>query len=106
MESTVANFIEPGDKILIGVNGYFGERLCDMASRYGAIVQRLDKPWGESFEPQEIDAALKKQPAKVIAIVHAETSTGALTSVEGMAEVAHKHGALLLTWPIVAHRRV
>ncbi len=96
MESTMANFIEPGDKILIGVNGYFGERLCDMASRYGAIVHRLDKPWGKSFEPQEIDASLKKEPAKVVVLVHAETSTGALTCVEGMAEVVHKYGALLL----------
>jgi alanine-glyoxylate transaminase/serine-glyoxylate transaminase/serine-pyruvate transaminase len=96
MESTIANFIEPGDSILIGVNGYFGERLCDMASRYGAVVHRLEKPWGESFDPQEIDAALNKQPTKIVALVHAETSTGALTPVEGMAEVAHKHGALLL----------
>jgi alanine-glyoxylate transaminase/serine-glyoxylate transaminase/serine-pyruvate transaminase len=96
MESTMANFIEPGDTILIGVNGYFGERLCDMASRYGAVVHRLDKPWGESFDPQEIDAALRKQPAKIVAVVHAETSTGALTPVESMAAVAHKHGALFL----------
>ncbi len=96
MEASIANFIEPGDSILIGVNGYFGERLCDMASRYGAVVHRLDKPWGEAFDPQEIEAALQKQPAKLVAIVHAETSTGALTPVEGMAEVAHKHGALLL----------
>jgi len=96
MESTVANLLEPGDTIMIGVNGYFGERLCDMASRYGAIVNRLDKPWGDVFTPEEIDAALKKQPAKVVAIIHAETSTGALTSLEGMGEVVHKHGALLL----------
>jgi alanine-glyoxylate transaminase / serine-glyoxylate transaminase / serine-pyruvate transaminase len=96
MESAIANFIEPGDPILIGVNGYFSERLCDMAGRYGAVVQRLEKPWGESFDPQEIEAALHKQPAKVVALVHAETSTGALTRVEGMSEIAHKHGALLL----------
>ena len=96
MESTVANLLEPGDVITIGVNCYFGDRLCDMASRYGAMVNRLDKPWGEVFTPEEIDAALKKQPSKVVAIVHAETSTGALTPLEGMAEVAHKHGALLL----------
>ncbi|MCX6034094.1 MAG: alanine--glyoxylate aminotransferase family protein [Chloroflexi bacterium] len=96
MESTVANLIEPGDSILIGVNGYFGERLCDMAGRYGAVVHRLDKPWGEVFSPEEIDAALRKQPAKVVALIHAETSTGALTTLEGMAEIVHKHGALLL----------
>ena len=96
MESTVANLLEPGDTIMIAVNGYFGERLCDMASRYGAVVNRLDKPWGEVFSPEDIDAALRKQPAKVVAIIHAETSTGALTSLEGMAEVVHRHGALLL----------
>ena len=96
MESTVANLLEPGDTIMIAVNGYFGERLCDMASRYGAVVNRLDKPWGEVFSPEDIDAALRKQPAKVVAIIHAETSTGALTPLEGMAEVVHRHGALLL----------
>jgi alanine-glyoxylate transaminase/serine-glyoxylate transaminase/serine-pyruvate transaminase len=96
MEAAIANFIEPGDSILIGVNGYFGERLCDMAGRYGAVVQRLDKPWGEAFDLQEIEAALKKHPARIVALVQAETSTGTLTPVEGMAEVVHKHGALLL----------
>jgi len=96
MESTIANFIEPGDAILIGVKGYFGERLCDMADRYGAVVYRLDKPWGEVFYPEEIDAALRKQPVKVVALIHAETSTGALTPLEGMAGIVHKHGALLL----------
>jgi len=96
MEATLANLLEPGDAILIGVNGYFGERLCDMASRYGAVVNRLDKPWGEVFTPKEINAALQQQPAKVVALVHAETSTGALTPLEGMAEVVHRHGALLL----------
>jgi len=96
MESTVANLLEPGDTIMIAVNGYFGERLCDMASRYGAVVNRLDKPWGEVFSPEDIDAALRKQPAKVVAIIHAETSTGALTPLEGMADVVHRHGALLL----------
>ena len=96
MEATIANMLEPNDTILIAVNGYFGERLCDMAERYGATVNRLDKPWGESFTPEEIDVALKKQPAKVVALVHAETSTGALTPLEGMAEVVHRHGALLL----------
>lgn len=96
MESTVANLLEPGDSILIGVNGYFGERLCDMAGRYGAEVQRLERPWGEVFTPEEVDAALRRKPAKVVAFVHAETSTGALQPLEGMAEVVHNHGGLLL----------
>ncbi|MFZ5809653.1 MAG: pyridoxal-phosphate-dependent aminotransferase family protein [Chloroflexota bacterium] len=96
MESTVANLIEAGDEILIGVNGYFGERLCDMASRYGGVVNRLEKPWGEVVTPEEVDKALQKKPAKVVAVVHAETSTGALTPLEDMGRVVHKHGALLL----------
>jgi alanine-glyoxylate transaminase / serine-glyoxylate transaminase / serine-pyruvate transaminase len=96
MESALANLIEPGDSILVGVNGYFGERICEIAGRYGASVFRLDKPWGEVLSPEEIDAALRKQPAKVVALVHAETSTGALTPLEGMAEVVHGHGGLLL----------
>jgi alanine-glyoxylate transaminase/serine-glyoxylate transaminase/serine-pyruvate transaminase len=96
MESTVANLLEPGDSILIGVNGYFGERLCNMAGRYGATVRRLERPWGQVFDVQEIDAALRQKPAKVVALVHAETSTGALQPLEGMADVVHKHGGLLL----------
>jgi alanine-glyoxylate transaminase/serine-glyoxylate transaminase/serine-pyruvate transaminase len=96
MESTMANLIEAGDEILIGVNGYFGERLCDMASRYGGVVNRLEKPWGEVITPEEVDKALQKKPAKVVAVVHAETSTGALTPLEDMGRVVHKHGALLL----------
>ena len=96
MEATVANLLEPGDGILIGVNGYFGMRLCDMAGRYEAEVHRLDKPWGEVFYPEEIEAALQKKAVKVVALVHAETSTGALTPMDGMAEVVHRHGAMLL----------
>jgi len=96
MEATLANLLEPGDTILIVVNGYFGERLCDMASRYGATVQRLNKDWGTVVTPEEVDATLKVHPAKVVAIVHAETSTGAMTPLEGMADVVHKHDALLL----------
>ncbi len=96
MEAAVANLIEPGDPILVCVNGYFGERIAEMASRYGGDVYRLEKSWGDVFHPDEIEAALRKKPVKVVALVHAETSTGALTPMEGMAEVVHRHGALLL----------
>lgn len=81
---------------MIGVNGYFGERLCDMAVRYGGDVHRLERPWGEVFEPSEVEAALRRNRAKVVALVHAETSTGALQPLEGMGEVIHRHGALFL----------
>ena len=96
MEASICNFIEPGDEIIIGVNGYFSERLCDMAERYGGVVRRLDKPWGEVFSREEIEAELKKKPAKILALVHAETSTGALQPIDGMGELAHQYGALFL----------
>jgi alanine-glyoxylate transaminase/serine-glyoxylate transaminase/serine-pyruvate transaminase len=96
MEASLCNFIEPGDPVLICVNGYFGERLFEMAGRYGANVQRLDKPWGEVFSMDEIAAALEKQPARLVALVHGETSTGALQPMEGIADAVHAQGGLLV----------
>lgn len=96
MEAALCNFIEPGDEVVIGVNGYFGERLCNMAQRYGATVRRLEKAWGEVFSPDEIEAELKKKPAKLVALVHAETSTGALQPMAGMADIVHRSGGLLV----------
>ncbi len=96
MEAALCNFIEPGDRVLICVNGYFGERLCTMSARYGAEVSRLDRPWGEVFTLEEIWHALAAQPFKLMAIVHGETSTGALQPLEGLAELVHARGALLL----------
>jgi alanine-glyoxylate transaminase/serine-glyoxylate transaminase/serine-pyruvate transaminase len=96
MEASVANMVEPGDQLLICINGYFGGRLVDMAERYGGQVQTIHRPWGEVFTPDEVKRALENSPAKVVGIVHAETSTGALQPLEGIAEVVHDHGALLL----------
>ena len=96
MEAAMINFIEPGDSVLIGVNGYFGERLCDMAGRYGAEVRRLECKWGDVFKIEEVEAELKKKPAKLVALVHAETSTGARQPMEGMAEVVHRYGGILV----------
>lgn len=96
MEAALCNFIEPGDPVLIGVNGYFGERLCDMAGRYGADVRRLERPWGEVFTADEVERALRDKPAKLVALVHAETSTGALQPLEGLADVIHQRGGLFL----------
>jgi len=64
--------------------------------RYGAEVRRLERAWGEVFDPDEVDTALRHKPAKVVALVHAETSTGALQPMEAMAEIIHKHGGLFL----------
>ena len=97
MEAALVNFIEPGDNVLIGVNGYFGERLCDMAGRIGAHVDRLERPWGEVFDPDEFSAALARKQYKLLAVVHAETSTGALQPhVAEIARAAHDHGALFV----------
>lgn len=96
MEAAVCNFVEPGDPVIVAVNGYFGVRLCDMFGRYGAEVRRLDCPWGEVFDPAEIEAALEEKPAKVVAVVHAETSTGARQPLDGLGEMVHKHGGLFL----------
>jgi alanine-glyoxylate transaminase/serine-glyoxylate transaminase/serine-pyruvate transaminase len=96
MEASLVNFLEPGDDVLIGVIGYFGERMCDMAERIGANVRRLDRPWGEAFTPDQIEEALAESPAKVVALVQGETSTGVLQPLDEMGEVVHRHGALLL----------
>jgi alanine-glyoxylate transaminase/serine-glyoxylate transaminase/serine-pyruvate transaminase len=96
MEAALANFIEPGDHVLIGVNGYFSERMCDMAGRYGGIVHRLERAWGQVFSLEEIEAALQKQPAKIACLVHAETSTGALQPLNGVADLVHRYGGLLV----------
>jgi alanine-glyoxylate transaminase/serine-glyoxylate transaminase/serine-pyruvate transaminase len=96
MEAAVANAIEPGDPALICINGYFGMRLAEMARRYGAEVETINKPWGEVFALDEIGAALRKRPARVVAIVHAETSTGALQPLAGLADLVHEQGGLLI----------
>jgi alanine-glyoxylate transaminase/serine-glyoxylate transaminase/serine-pyruvate transaminase len=97
MEAALCNFIEPGDAVLVAINGFFGERMADMAGRYGAQVDRLERPWGQVFTPQEIDAALRKKPYKLLALVHGETSTGTMqVQVAEIAAAAHRHGALLV----------
>ncbi len=97
MEASLCNFIEPGDRVLIAIKGYFGERLFDMAGRYGAQVDRLEKSWGQAFDPEEIKAALNKAKYKLVAIVHAETSTGVLQpGIAEIAAAAHRTGALLV----------
>jgi alanine-glyoxylate transaminase/serine-glyoxylate transaminase/serine-pyruvate transaminase len=97
MEAALCNFIEPGDRVLIAVQGYFGERLFDMAGRYGAMVDRIDKPWGQVFDPDEIKTALSQAGYKLLAIVHAETSTGARQpGIAEIASAAHQYGALLV----------
>jgi alanine-glyoxylate transaminase/serine-glyoxylate transaminase/serine-pyruvate transaminase len=97
MEAALSNFIEPGDNVLVAVLGYFGERLFEMAGRYGAQVDRIDRPWGEVFDPDEIKTALSQKKYKLLALVHAETSTGVLQHGNAeIADAAHQQGALVV----------
>lgn len=96
MEACLANCVELGDVVLIGVNGYFGERLCDMASRYGADVRRLEKDWGEVFSLEEIAEGIQRNRPAMLGLVHAETSTGALQPVEGIGKLCREFDCLLL----------
>lgn len=96
MEATLANTIEPGDKVLVAVKGYFGLRLVDMAERYRADVATIERPWGEAFSLEEIEAALAQHRPAILAIVHAETSTGIRQPMEGIGELCRRHNCLLL----------
>lgn len=77
MEACVVNLIEPGDKMVVCINGFFGQRMIDIAQRAGAVVMTLERPFGDVFDLQQIRESLKKIRPKVLGIVHAETSTGA-----------------------------
>jgi alanine-glyoxylate transaminase/serine-glyoxylate transaminase/serine-pyruvate transaminase len=96
MEATLANTVEPGDTVLVAVKGYFGNRLVDMAGRYRANVKVIEKPWGEAFTKDELEAALIEHKPTILAIVHAETSTGVCQPMEGIGDLCRKHDCLLL----------
>lgn len=92
MEAAFVNFVRPGDVVVVGVNGVFGNRMCDVAARCGAEVVRVDVPWGEPVPPEALLAA-HPSPA-IIAVVHAETSTGVRSDIEPLG--TGKGDALLL----------
>ena len=96
MEFCFVNLIEPGDEVVIGVNGVFGTRMCDVAERCGASVVKVEAEWGTIIQPEQVAAALEGRKPKLVAIVHAETSTGALTPVEEISKLAHDAGAFFL----------
>jgi alanine-glyoxylate transaminase/serine-glyoxylate transaminase/serine-pyruvate transaminase len=96
METCVVNLIEPGDPMLVCINGVFGQRMADVAGRCGAQVSTTEVEWGRAFEPDQIGQALRKNKAKVVGIVHAETSTGVGQPLEEISRIVHESGALLL----------
>ena len=96
MEFCFVNLIEPGDEVVIGVNGVFGGRMAEVAARCGAKVIRVEAEWGRIIEPAQIAAALEGRKPKLVAVVHAETSTGAWTPIPEISRLAHEAGALML----------
>jgi alanine-glyoxylate transaminase/serine-glyoxylate transaminase/serine-pyruvate transaminase len=96
MEAAVYNAIEPGDRVLVCVAGYFSDRICQMVQRCGGEPIRLDTEWGQAVDPEQVEAALQKSKVKLLALVHAETSTGILQPLEEISRLVHNHGALLL----------
>ena len=96
MEFCFVNLIEPGDEVLVGINGVFGNRMAEVAERCGARVTKVEAPWGRIVEAQQIADALKNCQPKIVAVVHAETSTGVLTPVEEISKMAHEAGAMFL----------
>lgn len=96
MEAAFANVVEPGDRVLIGVAGYFGRRMVDMAGRYGADVRCLETTWGEAFSLDDIRAGMETHRPRVLALVHAETSTGVRQPLDGLADLCREHDCLLL----------
>jgi alanine-glyoxylate transaminase/serine-glyoxylate transaminase/serine-pyruvate transaminase len=96
METCFVNLLEPGDAVLIGVNGVFGTRMVDVAQRCGAAVDTVDAEWGTALEAEKFKTALAKKKYKLAALVHAETSTGVLQPLDDIAKLVHENGALLL----------
>lgn len=97
MEACLINLLEPGDKVVVGVIGFFGQRLFEVAGRTGAQVTRIDRPWGDVFPLDQFRDTLKQVRPKVLAVVHAETSTGALQPIEQLGKLCHEFDTLLVT---------
>lgn len=97
MEACFVNLVEPGDTVIVGVNGVFGERMCEVARRCGAEVVRVDMPWGRAIDPQSLLDAQRAHPgARLVAVVHAETSTGIENEIAPLAALQQTDTLLLV----------
>jgi alanine-glyoxylate transaminase / serine-glyoxylate transaminase / serine-pyruvate transaminase len=102
METCLVNLVEPGDRVVVCVAGFFGQRMVEIADRAGAQVTVLERPWGEVFDLQQIRETLQKVRPKLLAIVQAETSTGAWQPHEGLGALCHEFDTLLLVDAVTA----
>jgi alanine-glyoxylate transaminase/serine-glyoxylate transaminase/serine-pyruvate transaminase len=96
MDAAFVNVVEPGDRVLVCVKGFFGERMADVAERCGANLRTLSAPWGKAFDLADIEKELRTFQPKVLAIVHAETSTGVLQPLEEFPKILKSHPETLL----------
>lgn len=97
MEACFVNLVEPGDKVIVCRNGVFGDRMRENVERCGGEAVMVDNAWGEPVDPQLVEQALEANPdAKIVAFVHAETSTGALSDAEAIAKLARQHDCLTI----------
>ncbi len=97
MESCFVNLVEPGDKVIVCVNGVFGGRMVENVKRTGGVPVIVEDAWGAPVDPAKVEAAFAANPdAKIFAFVHAETSTGALSDAAALAAIARRHGALTI----------
>ena len=96
MEAALVNVIEPGDEVVVCINGVFGERMRDIIERAGGKPVVVEAKWGEAIDHNRIRAALASCQPRALAIVHAETSTGVLQNLDGLADMARERGALFI----------
>jgi len=96
METCFVNLVEAGDRVLILINGVFGQRMQDVATRLGAVVDTIDYPWGEPVDPEDVSRKLNENDYKIVAVVHAETSTGVKNPVGAIGDIVQEQGALFL----------
>jgi len=95
IEAVLASVVEPGDRVVVANSGRFGELFCEIAARYGAEVAPVVAEWGQVVDPDAVRACLRQKPAKLVAVVHADTSTGILQPLDDIVRVAHEHDALV-----------
>lgn len=96
MEAMVANLVRPGDRVVCGVHGLFGERMADELARHGADVVRVEAEWGRALDSEALTAAVAAGDTAALFVVHAETSTGVAQPLDGLADACHEAGALFL----------
>jgi aspartate aminotransferase-like enzyme len=101
MEAALASLIEPGDPVLVGNCGRFGDLFADIAARYGARVSQVRAEWGDVISPASVEDALRRAPAKIVAVVHGETSTGMWQPLTEIGAICRAHGALLVVDAVV-----